>query len=1003
LDSSGELPTAFVDFDESCEPNPTCEDLGCINGTCVDARTGKPPGADHVGPVRCDCEPGYAGPDCRDCATHYEAFGVACVPSDDCDETLCNGHGHCEEAADGSLACDCDDGFEQADGSCASGPEMRIGGPDRPVRVGEFHRLGIALRNGAHCTTDFVWSLEAGQGVVVVDASDSMFAELEAHSTTDPWLGHLIVRAACGNNQALNDTWEQTVLSTASAGEPNTSALTGAARADFTPIDTAMTTYMRRTEIEGGAIAITYRGELLYLRGYGKRDTAQDEDMRTCTPMRVASVTKSLTRAAMINGVYGLPIPAALGGGTLDANTPVVQILADIMGLGAGNALAFQAPASIYAANFPGPTCNPGSGVVDPGWLGVNPGNLLNHQSGLQPNQSYRFAIDFGVCTGAVTENCGDWSNVFDPTVSTSNTTGIANILGLANGVVTADDVIRYMAGVCLYDSPAAGRFRYSNFGFTVAGRMMELITGQAYATFVPTFMQGEGVWDVGEPGSSLIYQGTNAGDGPPPPFTDPWLEESRYYSPRPDATDVNDAQNMGGNWTFPNSGPASYAARNYDLMYAHGGLVANVLALSNFIREFGITDGLPRPVPYADPGGTSQGGRLPGVQATIRTFSGEPQNSGNPNGAGCLIPDGAVLANAPTTLDVAPCPLPPGIAVAIAFNRDSPRAANFPSYVDGLHNAVLLTHMIQQALSDIGSDATVWGAFAPLDDYDRQIGCNLKCPADAPFCVPVTCGDGNMNSGEECDDGNNLNGDGCSAECRLVPPPPPQEPPGYAGCDGADPGTCLGGPCATIDPAGSDLLEWRSAAHPDGDFSPETHCFESFHDDALDWNEAVCLRQQFGAGDFGVCRECGVDTLVGCICPDELEDDGGCNPGGFGDPVLTCVGGRCYPDAPGGQPSWMCTARCDTIYGNSGYCHHQAVGDAVCYDALCSEPVDTWCNEEFGVVCNSGPTSCLGDDPDTGEDDDLCCEPECISTQDCIDRGYVNHVCDTASERCIL
>ena len=35
--------------------------------------------------------------------------------------------------------------------------------------------------------------------------------------------------------------------------------------------------------------------------------------------------------------------------------------------------------------------------------------------------------------------------------------------------------------------------------------------------------------------------------------------------------------------------------------------------------------------------------------------------------------------------------------------------------------------------------------------------------------CGP-RCGDGNLDPGEECDDGNNLDGDGCSSQCTIEP-----------------------------------------------------------------------------------------------------------------------------------------------------------------------------------------------------------------------------------------
>lgn len=39
-------------------------------------------------------------------------------------------------------------------------------------------------------------------------------------------------------------------------------------------------------------------------------------------------------------------------------------------------------------------------------------------------------------------------------------------------------------------------------------------------------------------------------------------------------------------------------------------------------------------------------------------------------------------------------------------------------------------------------------------------------------------CGDGEVGRGEQCDDGNLIDGDGCSASCREEPPPPPDPDP---------------------------------------------------------------------------------------------------------------------------------------------------------------------------------------------------------------------------------
>ena len=57
-----------------------------------------------------------------------------------------------------------------------------------------------------------------------------------------------------------------------------------------------------------------------------------------------------------------------------------------------------------------------------------------------------------------------------------------------------------------------------------------------------------------------------------------------------------------------------------------------------------------------------------------------------------------------------------------------------------------------------------------PNGTCDSSIGetCS-NCPGDCGACVsPTTCGDGVKDTGEECDHGNNLDGDGCSHSCVI-------------------------------------------------------------------------------------------------------------------------------------------------------------------------------------------------------------------------------------------
>jgi cysteine-rich repeat protein len=62
--------------------------------------------------------------------------------------------------------------------------------------------------------------------------------------------------------------------------------------------------------------------------------------------------------------------------------------------------------------------------------------------------------------------------------------------------------------------------------------------------------------------------------------------------------------------------------------------------------------------------------------------------------------------------------------------------------------------------------------------------GCSAACQTEPPPPPPHEgcCGDGVMDDGETCDDGNTTSGDGCSDTCQVEPPPPP--PP--SDCDAA-------------------------------------------------------------------------------------------------------------------------------------------------------------------------------------------------------------------------
>jgi CubicO group peptidase (beta-lactamase class C family) len=299
-------------------------------------------------------------------------------------------------------------------------------------------------------------------------------------------------------------------------------------------------------------------------------------------------VTKHNKPAPNSGNLFGQTIPAGLGGGTLDDTTPVLPLVASNIGLGPNGEVAWQAPASIYSATHPvnlslGIPCSTTDGLINPNWDNVNIANLLGHTAGFQPNQNWQFSPGTSSCSGAVGEVCGTTGNVGDPTIG--SVTRMANDLGLGYGIPSSSDVVRWIAGVCPFDIATANRWRYSNVGFTVAGRVVENLSGQGYEDFVTGYLASDGIIDLDAPGNPIVYLGHNLGGGPIDYLLPPHMEEATYYSLRPDGTDVTtsefDMDTM--QWTFPNTVVAPYGTRNYNVMDSHGGLVMNALALAQF------------------------------------------------------------------------------------------------------------------------------------------------------------------------------------------------------------------------------------------------------------------------------------------------------------------------------------------------------------------------------------------------------------------------------------
>ena len=107
-------------------------------------------------------------------------------------------------------------------------------------------------------------------------------------------------------------------------------------------------------------------------------------------------------------------------------------------------------------------------------------------------------------------------------------------------------------------------------------------------------------------------------------------------------------------------------------------------------------------------------------------------------------------------------------VCAALGLQPDCDVCAEFGYYGDGICDEALIQHgLCQREDPDCGGLETDCTNGLD-DDGNGLVDCGDENCAYTPSCWPAVCGDGILDPGEECDDGNTASDDGCDAQCRF-------------------------------------------------------------------------------------------------------------------------------------------------------------------------------------------------------------------------------------------
>jgi len=272
-----------------------------------------------------------------------------------------------------------------------------------------------------------------------------------------------------------------------------TNAQTGLYVPELANFDDAMLNLLSTYNVPGGQLAITYQERLVYSRGFGLANTATQDSVYPNSSFRIASISKTITGTACMKLFEQglLDLDAKVFGTNGILNDPIYQ------------------------------------NIVDQRYTDITVRMLLHHNGGWDRNVS------------------GD--PMFEPY-------HIATTMGVTSPP-SANVVIQYMLSHKMLDFAPGSKYRYSNFGFCILGRVIEKVTGQTYGDYVHTAI-------LDPLGISEMQLGYNL-------LVDQLPNEVNYY----DYPGAPYAYSIYDNTTMV---PWPYGGFNVEFMDSHGGYVSS-------------------------------------------------------------------------------------------------------------------------------------------------------------------------------------------------------------------------------------------------------------------------------------------------------------------------------------------------------------------------------------------------------------------------------------------